>query len=87
MKSFLAQMDSHGSPRFALRIAGPSKTLNFKINKNHGMATHKNINKFGGLARNWVGGKIIIMCFFRPIFREEEEEHINNIPHNPRTIW
>ena len=29
-----------------------------------GRKTHTNINKFAGLSRDWVGAKILFMCFF-----------------------
>ena len=30
-----------------------------------GKTKHKKINTFGGLSQDWVGGKILFMCFLR----------------------
>ena len=41
--------------------------------------THKNINKFAGLSRDWAGGKILFMCFFGS-FLMGRKKQINKIP-------
>ena len=38
-----------------------------------------NINKFAGLSRDWVGAKILFMCFFRAL-PYGGEKHINKVP-------
>ena len=40
---------------------------------------HININKFAGLSRDWAGGRILFMCFFR-VTPYGDEKHINKIP-------
>ena len=34
------------------------------MNCSSGKEKHININKFAGLSRDWVGAKILFMCFF-----------------------
>ena len=46
--------------------------------------TH-NINKFGGLPRDWVGGKILFMCFLGS-FLMREKTHKQSPPKNPGPI-
>ena len=40
---------------------------------------HININKFAGLSRDWVGAKILFMCFFR-VIPYGGEKRINKVP-------
>ena len=39
----------------------------------------RNINKFGGLSQDWVGGKNLFVCFGGFIPYGGEKNHINNI--------
>ena len=52
-----------------------------------GKKIHININKFAGLSRDWVGAKILFMCFLGS-FLMGEKKHINKVPPppNPGTI-
>ena len=54
--------------------------------KNQGKKKHININKFAGLSWDWVGAKILFMCFFRAIPYGGEKTHKQNSPQNPGTI-
>ena len=51
-----------------------------------GKEKHININKFGGLSRDWVGGKNLFMCFLWVIPYGGEKTHKQNPPQNPVTI-
>ena len=53
---------------------------------NQGKKKHININKFAGLSRDWVGAKILFMCFFRVIPYGGEKHIKQNSPQNPGTI-
>ena len=52
-----------------------------------GKEKYININKIAGLSRDWVGDKILFMCFFKSVLMGEKK-HINRIPpqKNPGTI-
>ena len=55
------------------------------LNINRGTKKHINIHKFPGSSRDWVGGKIMVMCFFlcRSLWRRKA--HKQNAPENPGT--
>ena len=55
-----------------------------KTTKTQGNEKHINIKKFAGLSRDWAGGKILLMCFFRVIPYGGEKTHINKIPPKSR---
>ena len=44
-----------------------------------GKKKHININKCAGLSRDWVGGKIMFVCFLRSFLVGENKQHINKI--------
>ena len=45
-----------------------------------GKKKHININKFPGLSRDWVGAKILFVCFFSGHSLWGRKKHINKIP-------
>ena len=47
--------------------------------------THKHKNKFAGLSRDWVGAKILFMCFFLRVIPYGGEKHMNKIPPPPKS--
>ena len=77
----------HNFPRLP---KGPSRTRNTICGnflwESQGKKKHININKFAGLSRDWVGAKILFMCFFRVIPYGGEKTHKQNSPQNPGTI-
>ena len=52
---------------------------------NQGKKKHVNINKFAGLSRDWVGPKILFMCFFRVIPYGGEKTQKQKSPKTPGT--
>ena len=65
--------------------AKPGRFLKRPIctSNNQGKDKHININKFAGLSRDWAGGKILFMCFFRVIPYGGEKTHKQNSPKIP----
>ena len=51
--------------------------------RTQGKKKHKNINKFAGLSRDWVGGKNVLCVFFR-VIPHGERKRINKIPPKSR---
>ena len=78
-------LQSRGPKILVLKGSGTSR---WKIGapQNQGKKKHININKFAGLSWVWVGGKILLMCFFWVIPYGGEKTHKHNPPKNPGTV-
>ena len=63
-----------------IRAPGPCRWTG----KFAGKEKHVNINKFAGLSRDWVGAKILFMCFFFGSFLRGEKTHKQPPPKKSR---
>ena len=63
-------------PPFISIVQYPGRPVILGMEKKH---INININKFAGLSRDWVGAKILFMCFVR-VVPYGGEKNINKVP-------